>query len=85
MGTPQKGYGDHKNRSGGVGRDRQPMYVLPLRFSIIILEYLPIAISLPSSLPLCQSFQSILCQNEQKLGCLVLLFYSANPPYLWCS
>jgi hypothetical protein len=21
MGTPQKGYGDHKNRSGGVGWD----------------------------------------------------------------
>jgi hypothetical protein len=23
MGTPQKGYGDHKNRSGGVGWDRK--------------------------------------------------------------
>jgi hypothetical protein len=25
MGTPQKWYGDHKNRSGGGGRDTKPI------------------------------------------------------------
>jgi len=27
MGTPQKVYGDHKNRSGEGGRDRDPPYL----------------------------------------------------------
>ena len=43
MGTPQKGYGDHKNRSGGVGWDRreQTKSSLMLQTEAVTLERRP--------------------------------------------